>query len=188
MPPVEAELLDLQWDQEPLPDAHEIIDGLFVGNADAAVEATTGPNSHGIGFILDVAGCVTPAVFAALAAALSEEHNSDADESEPSPLINCKTARAQAFSLNGIETVSIPLDDHGRTHLSEDRGICHKHIAEVSPEVSRPSKHQLHSKAEYRPHCCARASSCNRSFRRSGSTSSKPAWRAGRSWSTAAWV
>ena len=56
-----------------LPDAHEIIEGLFVGNADAAVEATTGPNSRKITHILDAAGCVTPAIFAALASALAEE-------------------------------------------------------------------------------------------------------------------
>ncbi|CAE7753795.1 DSPTP1 [Symbiodinium sp. CCMP2592] len=102
-----------------LPDAHEIIEGLFVGNADAAVEATTGPNSRKISHILDAAGCVTPAIFAALARALAEEQSEEAGELQPPPMSR-KSGRTQSYSLNGIETLSAPLDDHGRTELSED--------------------------------------------------------------------
>ncbi|CAE7276493.1 putative tyrosine phosphatase 123R [Symbiodinium microadriaticum] len=104
-----------------LPDAHEIIEGLFVGNADAAAEATTGPNSRNISHILDAAGCVTPAVFAALARALAEEEAAEeAHELREPPAMSRKPERTQSYWLNGIETLSAPLDDHGRTELSEE--------------------------------------------------------------------
>ena len=110
-----------------LPDAHEIIEGLFVGNADAAAEATTGPNSRNISHILDAAGCVTPAVFAALARALAEEEAAEeAHELREPPAMSRKPERTQSYWLNGIETLSAPLDDHGRTELSEDGRLTTK--------------------------------------------------------------
>eukprot|EP00438_Fugacium_kawagutii_P019827 Skav227922 [mRNA] locus=scaffold146:177871:189157:+ [translate_table: standard] len=58
-----------------LPDASEVIDGLFVGSAEAGIEATVGANSRQIAYILNVGGCVTPAIFAALAEALSKDED-----------------------------------------------------------------------------------------------------------------
>ena len=113
----------LEGPSETLADAHEVIDGLFVGSADAAVEATTGPNSRQIGYILDVAGCVTPAIFSALASALADEalesSEASAVEEQPPPMTR-RSWRSQVYLLNGVETLSVPLDDHGRTQLSED--------------------------------------------------------------------
>ena len=119
-PLIEAEQSEDPVGAEALPDAHEIIDKLFVGNADAAVEATTGPNSRGIGFILDVAGSVTPAIFAALASALAEEQSRSEDQEEAEQMPMSRPMRTEPYILNGIETMSIPLDDHGRTELSEE--------------------------------------------------------------------
>ena len=64
------------FDLEEVPPASEIIDGLFVGTAEAGIEATVGANSKQIRYILNVGGCVTPAIFAAVAEALADEGSS----------------------------------------------------------------------------------------------------------------
>ena len=63
-----------------VPDASEIIDGLFVGTAEAGIEATVGANCRQIRYILNVGGCVTPAMFAAVAEALAENVENGNDD------------------------------------------------------------------------------------------------------------
>eukprot|EP00435_Cladocopium_sp_Y103_P017845 s1287_g4.t1 len=96
-----------------VPDASEIIDGLFVGTAEAGIEATVGANSRQIRYILNVGGCVTPAIFAAVAEALAE--NGDEDGRGTKTL----AIHDQVYTQNGVVTLAIPMDDFGRTQLTE---------------------------------------------------------------------
>ena len=65
-----------------IPEANEIIEGLFVGTAQAGTEATVGGNRHQIGYVLNVGGCVTPAILAALVESLAETERKEGDEGE----------------------------------------------------------------------------------------------------------
>ncbi|CAJ1336457.1 unnamed protein product [Effrenium voratum] len=103
-----------------LPEANEIIEGLWVGSADAGTEATVGPNSRQIAYVLNVGGCVTPVIFAALARAIAEEgYPEDADE-DNQELSSGGRSRGHTYTHNGVETLALPMDDYGRTPLTED--------------------------------------------------------------------
>ena len=77
-----------------MPDASEIIDGLFVGTAEAGIEATVGPNTRQIRYILNLGGCVTPAIFAAVAEALVETaENAESGDDE-----DCRGTKTLAWN------------------------------------------------------------------------------------------
>lgn len=100
-----------------VPDASEIIDGLFVGTAEAGIEATVGANCRQIRYILNVGGCVTPAMFAAVAEALAENVENGNDDGRGTKTLAWNND--QVYTQNGVVTLAIPMDDFGRTQLTE---------------------------------------------------------------------
>ena len=101
MDPIGAtEIPEDQADRAEIPEASEILEGLFVGTAEAGTEATVGANQRHIGYILNVGGCVTPAIFAALAEALAlEEVDRELKEEKEVPETEEEVPRVKNFRI-----------------------------------------------------------------------------------------
>jgi len=148
----ELQLEESEEDEEVLADAHEVIEGLFLGSAEAAVEATTGPNRRQIVHILNVSGAIDASVLE-LACSCVASHSSETEtqkETEANEWVHDDASRGKCrddneshtmdqevgpaecgrftrpvvstrtWTQNGITTLLAPMDDYGRTALTEE--------------------------------------------------------------------
>eukprot|EP00434_Breviolum_minutum_P034147 symbB.v1.2.030213.t1/scaffold3382.1/size60170/1 len=112
-------------------EAFETREAFTAALSKAGIEATVGVNSRQIGYILNVGGCVTPAIFAALTEALAEQSKNETSEEEgqnqgdeeqlvgsTASSLKEKPGR-QVYTQNGVTTLALSMDDYGRTELTE---------------------------------------------------------------------